>query len=111
LIDRMLAGATSRRVLDLGCGDGHHARQLAKQSYDVVAIDASEPVIEHAKDEPGNENVEFLLGDMGAVERMIRGHFGAALCQRSSTSPNERRDKKSPRSRRTPSSSRRIRAR
>jgi len=45
-----------------------------------VAIDASEAALELAQAEPVPEGVEFLLGDMGAVERMVSGHFGAALC-------------------------------
>ena len=87
LIDRTLAKAPSRRVLDLGSGDGRDARLLARQGYAVVGIEASEATLEQARlllsaghppDEPGS--VEFLLGDMGAVERMVKGHFGAALC-------------------------------
>lgn len=80
VIDQLLAGAPSRRVLDLGCGDGRHARRLAQQGCDVVAIDASEAVLEQARAESISAGVEFLLGDMGAVERLVRGHFGAALC-------------------------------
>lgn len=80
LILRTLEGAPSRRVLDLGCGAGHHARFLAEQGYEVVAIDASEAALERARMDPVPSGVEFLLGEMGAVERSVRGHFGAALC-------------------------------
>lgn len=80
VIDQILAAAPSSRVLDLGCGDGRHARAFAQQGCDVVAIDASEDVLEQARAEGVPERVEFQLGDMGAVERLVRGHFGAAFC-------------------------------
>lgn len=80
LILRVLADAPSKRVLDLGCGTGQHARFLADRGYEVVAIEASEAALERAQSEPAPANVQFLLADMGAVERSVRGHFGAALC-------------------------------
>ncbi len=80
LIGRVLAEAPSKRVLDLGCGTGQHARFLADQGWEVVAIDASEDAIERAQKETVPAGVQFLLGDMGAVERSVRGHLGAALC-------------------------------
>ncbi len=80
LISRVLAEAPSKRVLDLGCGTGQHARFLADQGWEVVAIDASEDALERAQKETVPAGVQFLLGDMGAVERSVRGHLGAALC-------------------------------
>ncbi len=80
LVERVLAGAPSKRVLDLGCGAGRHARWLAERGYSVVGIDASDAAIAQAKAEPVPEGVEFYLGDMGAVEGAVRGHFGGAIC-------------------------------
>ncbi len=80
LVEPVLAGAPSKRVLDLGCGDGRHARLLAQAGYQVVGIDASDAAIERAKAAPVPEGVEFHLGDMGAVEGAVRGHFGGAIC-------------------------------
>jgi len=77
---RVLADAPSKRVLDLGCGTGQHARFLVDQGCEVVAIDSSEAALERAQDEPVPAGVQFLLGDLGAVERIVRGHFGAAFC-------------------------------
>lgn len=79
-LERVLADAPSKRLLDLGCGTGHHARRLAALGWEVVAIDAVEERILRAQAEPGADLVQFLLGDMGAVERLVRGHFGAAIC-------------------------------
>ena len=80
LLERVLAGAPSRRVLDLGCGSGRHARFLAERAYEVVGLDASERAIDLAQEEPVPEGAQFILTDLGAVERSVRGHFGAALC-------------------------------
>ena len=80
VIDRVLAAAPSRRVLDLGCGTGERARFLAELGCEVVAIDASEDALDRAQQESVPESVQFLLTDMGAVEGAVRGHFGAAFC-------------------------------
>jgi SAM-dependent methyltransferase len=79
LLERVLSAAPSKRVLDLGCGGGSHARMLANLGYEVLAIDISEPIIEQAHSVPSPEGVEFVVADMGAVERTGRGHFGAAI--------------------------------
>jgi SAM-dependent methyltransferase len=74
-----LAGAPSRRVVDLGSGTGEHARWLAGQGFEVVGIEGVRERWELARRfaVPG---AEFLIGDLGAVEAMVRGQFGAALC-------------------------------
>jgi SAM-dependent methyltransferase len=76
---RALAGIPARRVLDLGAGTGEHSRWLAAEGFDVVAIEGVKERWEVAKGHalPG---VATLIGDLGAVEQMVRGHFGAALC-------------------------------
>ncbi len=80
LMSRVLAQAPSTRVLDLGCGTGQHARFLVDQGCEVVAIDASEDALERAQNEPVPAGLQFILDDIGAVERSVRGHFGAAFC-------------------------------
>ena len=74
-----LAGAPSRRLVDLGCGTGEHARWLAGRGFEVVGIEGVRERWELARQfaVPG---VEFLIGDLGAVEAMVRGQFGGALC-------------------------------
>ena len=74
-----LADAPSRRVVDLGSGTGEHARWLAGQGFEVVGIEGVRERWELAK-ELAVPGVEFLIGDLGAVEAMVRGQFGAALC-------------------------------
>lgn len=44
------------RVLDLGCGSGHHLRFLAEEGFSCAGVDASESVVERTK---------RLLGEMG----------------------------------------------
>jgi SAM-dependent methyltransferase len=80
ILEWVLQDAPSRRVLDLGCGVGRHARVLAEMNYEVVGIDGSEEVLEVAQDSGIPEGVQFLLAEMGAVEMAVRGHFGAAIC-------------------------------
>lgn len=76
----VLHTAPSRRVLDLGCGTGEHARFLATKGFSVVGIDSSESMLAKAREAPGLENVEFVAGDIANVATLTGGSFGAALC-------------------------------
>jgi SAM-dependent methyltransferase len=62
LIERLdpAAGSTA---LDLGCGAGRHARQLASRGFDVTGIDLSQASIEAAKREE-HPRLRFLRRDM-----------------------------------------------
>jgi SAM-dependent methyltransferase len=46
LVEHRALLANGGRALDVACGDGRNARYLAEQGYDVVAIDASDVVID-----------------------------------------------------------------
>lgn len=46
---KMLPDVRGRSGLDVGCGEGHNTRLLAKRGARVTAIDISEAFIEHAK--------------------------------------------------------------
>lgn len=55
------------QILDVACGHGRHAIELAKRGYQVMGIDLSPRFIEMARQAAQlNEltNVEFLVGDM-----------------------------------------------
>jgi len=57
----------SQRILDLGCGTGKHANQLAEKGYLVDGIDISETMIETAKN--GNyKNCSFSTGDIRSFQ-------------------------------------------
>lgn len=51
--------------LDLGCGEGHNTRLLARRGADVVALDVSRPFISAAAAREGSdpEGISYLLGD------------------------------------------------
>jgi SAM-dependent methyltransferase len=50
-------------MLDIACGEGRHARQLADHSYDVVGIDISHQSIEAAKANE-TDKLQFFVQDM-----------------------------------------------
>lgn len=55
----------SRRILDIGCGTGRHAIELAKRGYEVTGIDLSESQLARAEQKANTENVNvnFLKAD------------------------------------------------
>jgi SAM-dependent methyltransferase len=70
------ARAPVRRVLDLGCGTGSHAKRLVARGFDVVGVDASEPLLRIARRKaPG---ARFVRGDF--TKSLPRGTFDAAVC-------------------------------
>ncbi len=51
------------RILDIACGEGRFAKQLAEHKYDVTGIDISHPAIAKAKAFE-TENLNFFVQDM-----------------------------------------------
>jgi glycine/sarcosine N-methyltransferase len=80
MLSRVLEAGPSKRVLDLGCGTGEHARRLAAEGYEVVGLDASEAMIEQAQSEPVPPNLQFVLGDLREIPAATEGSFGGAIC-------------------------------
>jgi SAM-dependent methyltransferase len=53
----------TRSVLDLGCGTGTFAAELAERGTEVVAVDPAAASIEVARHKPGGDRVRWLVGD------------------------------------------------
>jgi glycine/sarcosine N-methyltransferase len=80
LLEEVLGSGPSRRVLELGCGPGEHARALADAGYHVVAVDRSPDMLAQAAEQPLPANLRFVEGDIAQVDRLVEGSFGGALC-------------------------------
>lgn len=83
-IERTLREADARRVIDIACGTGMHAIELARRGYKVVGADPSAPMIERARENASDAGVEarFLVAGFGelAEKLALSGQFDAALC-------------------------------
>lgn len=79
-IFRRFGRASVRSVLDLGCGTGNHAIPLARRGYEVVGLDLSQRMLDHArrKARAARLRIPFVRGDMRRFE-LGRG-FDAAFC-------------------------------
>lgn len=68
------------RILDLGCGHGRHAIELARRGHAVTAVDLAESFLTVARRDAAaaGVDVKFLHGDMAAVD--FEAEFDAAIC-------------------------------
>jgi 2-polyprenyl-3-methyl-5-hydroxy-6-metoxy-1,4-benzoquinol methylase len=81
---RLAGRAHGRRALDVGCGTGALARQLAAEGAQVIAIDAS-PAAVHAADHDAKESgetplPEFAVADLLSPTSLPRGPFDLVTC-------------------------------
>jgi SAM-dependent methyltransferase len=81
---RLAGRAHGRRALDVGCGTGALARQLAAEGADVVAIDVS-PAAVHAADHEAKESgerplPEFAVADLLSPSSLPKGPFELVTC-------------------------------
>lgn len=60
-------GAAPRAVLDLGCGAGFLANDLAARGHRVTGLDTSAEVLAVARRHDGSRSAEYLVGDACAV--------------------------------------------
>lgn len=64
-IEKEIAGNKTLRILDVGCGTGRHAIELAKRGYVMTGIDLSECLLDRARKKAKQSHLEidFLRHD------------------------------------------------
>lgn len=79
-IESRLALQPGASILDVGCGLGAHAVELASRGYAVVGLDISLPMLSRASDEAQerDQRLNFLHADMR--ELSFESAFDAVLC-------------------------------
>ena len=78
LVQRVLEGAPSRRVLDLGCGTGEHARFLASLGFEPTGVDASPAQLASARE--ADSQGRYVQGSLTDLADLVEPGFGGALC-------------------------------
>lgn len=58
----------ARTIVDLGCGTGRLTTSLATGGRRVIGVDPAPAMIAVARERPGAERVEWLIGDVSAIE-------------------------------------------
>ena len=79
LVERTLGLDGPGRLLDLPCGEGRHALELARRGHRVTGVDLSRHAVERARAEAERAGIgaEFRVGDMRAPPA---GPFDGACC-------------------------------
>ncbi len=78
-VERILHLREGGRILDLACGAGRHAIELARRGFAVTGYDLSEDLLRQARADAARAKVRvtFVCGDMR--ELRFRGAFDAAI--------------------------------
>ena len=63
-LTRLVTGAGSGRVLELGVGTGRLALPLAARGIQVTGVDVSPAMIARLKAKPGGDGIDVVVGDM-----------------------------------------------
>jgi len=69
-IQRELSPAQGKSLLDVGCGTGRHALELASRGYRVLGVDLSEEMLDMAdkKAQQAGLEIEFVQGDARSLD-------------------------------------------
>lgn len=82
-LESEIGGDRSRRILDIGCGTGRHAIELAARGYRVTGIDLSESMLARARENARRRGVgvEFLRGDAREPRFLKEFDLVTMLCE------------------------------
>lgn len=78
-LEKELGADRSLKILDVGCGTGRHAIELAKRGYDMTGIDLSEKQIEKAREKAREQNLEVGFQQQDARDLPFDGEFDVAI--------------------------------
>ncbi|MFD0556479.1 methyltransferase family protein [Stackebrandtia endophytica] len=68
LFRRLVERRQPKRVIDLGCGTGVLAVELAESGREVIGIDPAEAMLAIARNRPGGDRVRWIRGDATAID-------------------------------------------
>ncbi|RCX18804.1 methyltransferase family protein [Anaerobacterium chartisolvens] len=79
---RECAGVPPKKVVDVACGSGGYAIELAKLGYDVTAVDIDEKMIEKTKSKASQERVDIraFKCDMRNLSGTVTGENDCVYC-------------------------------
>jgi SAM-dependent methyltransferase len=80
-IEQEIGAHKKKRILDIGCGTGRHAVELAKRGYTVTGIDLSESQLKRAREkaEEAGVNIQFNQGDARSLK--LENEYDVALME------------------------------
>jgi len=78
-VERELAADRSKRILDIGCGTGRHAIELARRGYQVIGFDLSEAQLRRAREKAAAAGVTIDFQRRDATAPHFHQEFDAAI--------------------------------
>lgn len=76
----LLGDVRGKKILDLGCGEGGYARELAKRNAEVVAVDCSEYAIGYAEEQATGLSIQHFIRNSNDLYGIEDGTFDIVLC-------------------------------
>jgi ubiquinone/menaquinone biosynthesis C-methylase UbiE len=79
---RVLGPVEGQYVLDLACGNGYIARKLARSGARVTGVDASAPIMEHARSREEREplGIVYHVTDAARLDELGDSSFDVVVC-------------------------------
>ncbi len=78
-VERELGADRSKRILDIGCGTGRHAIELAQRGYRVTGFDLSESQLRRAREKAAAAGVSVDFQRRDATQPHFNQEFDAAI--------------------------------
>ena len=78
-IEREIGADRAVRILDVGCGTGRHAVELARRGYRLAGVDLSPSQIERAREKAAAAGIEVDFRVADARDLDFRDEFGLVL--------------------------------
>ncbi len=78
-LEKELGGDRSKRILDIGCGTGRHAIELARRGYAVTGVDLSEAQLGRAREKARQAGVTVDFQKQNACSLPFRNEFDFAI--------------------------------
>jgi len=80
-IEKEIAHDQFIKILDVGCGTGRHAIELAERGYSVKGIDLSKAQINRAKEKGKGLSVDFSVADARSLEFQAEFDLVIMICE------------------------------